>query len=794
MKSLWVLWYVCAVTALHAQPARHILQGRILERGSGSPLAAVSVFAHEAETRTVTDASGYFALGPLGPGRHHIHVERLGYKAVTRYVVLPMAADSIWLVELTPTSIELSQVVVEHSLSRADIRRQTLDITGLDASDLDRYKEVALATSLTRIPGVQVIQTGVSVARPVIRGLNGSRILVQDLGMKQEGQQWGSDHGLEIDGYGVGKMEIIKGPGTLQFGPEAMGGVVHILPPSVPEEGMRGTWHNTARSANDLLGSSLMLEGNRKGKFFRARVTSQQYGDYRVPAESFTYLRRVLPIHDGRLKNTAGKELHGALTLGVAGHRGSLKWTTSAYTQEAGLFPGIVGIPTGFNLRPDGNSRNVDLPRFELSHFKSAVNAVILRPRGWLQVDAGIQQNTRREMIAPRQEGYAPRPDSEEALSLRLRSSQATLRWHGKSDGNWKIIPGAMVQVMQHRRGGYDVLLPDYVQWNAGAFLTAEYQPNERSVWTGGLRYDAGNFSSNPVSVPLWIAPSVTDGFQERLVRTNQSYGAVSAGAGVSLSPSEELNVKFHLGKSFRPPNPAERTINGVHHGTFRHEQGDAGLRSEHGYQADVSVAFETGNLLIKCSPYFNFFEGYIYLRPAAYFSDLPDGGQVYRYSQHDAVFTGADVLLEFHPLDPLHLELSGDYVYTYNLETGLALPFTPPLRLQSQASWEWKQPAGIKRVQRADFGVRAVWIADQLRTDRNEKATEGYTLTEVSAGAVVRLGNQSLDIRLVCSNVFDVRYMNHLSVYRQLNLPEQGRNLTMVIKIPFNIQKKSTQ
>jgi iron complex outermembrane receptor protein len=225
-----------------------------------------------------------------------------------------------------------------------------------------------------------------------------------------------------------------------------------------------------------------------------------------------------------------------------------------------------------------------------------------------------------------------------------------------------------------------------------------------------------------------------------------------------------------------------------VHHGTFRHEQGDGSLRPEHGYQLDASLSRETRSGLISISPYVNYFSGYIYLRPAAQFSTLPEGGQLYRYTQHNAIFTGAELQAEWHPVEALHLEAGADYVFTYNTETGLALPFSPPLRAQAYAEYEWESGRTDSRITRAYAGVRGIAVAAQHRTDRNEAKTPGYVLAECSAGADVRLGKQVADVRVVWANALNTRYMNHLSIYRQLNLPEQGSNVSVVIKIPFEL------
>jgi iron complex outermembrane receptor protein len=244
--------------------------------------------------------------------------------------------------------------------------------------------------------------------------------------------------------------------------------------------------------------------------------------------------------------------------------------------------------------------------------------------------------------------------------------------------------------------------------------------------------------------------------------------------------PSDKWNIKANASKSFRTPNAAELSINGIHHGTFRHEMGDPNLRAEQGYQLDVVMVRHEKESQWKFSPYINYFDGYIYLRPMAQFSTLPGGGQLYRYSQHDALFTGAEMAYEFHPLPPLHTEVAVEYVHSYNLNTGLALPFTPPLQFKSKINYEWEnawQPS---------LGVFVRNAFQQNQTDRNEKKTPGFTTVDLFG----QVRWKYLECVVQLNNIFDVKYFNHLSVYRQLNLPEPGRNISVALKFPFQAKK----
>jgi iron complex outermembrane receptor protein len=237
-------------------------------------------------------------------------------------------------------------------------------------------------------------------------------------------------------------------------------------------------------------------------------------------------------------------------------------------------------------------------------------------------------------------------------------------------------------------------------------------------------------------------------------------------------------------------PTAAELSMNGVHHGTFRHERGDPDLTSERGWQADLNISYHQQEFLISITPYFNFFQDYIYLRPTVEFSDLPGGGQIFEYTQHDAIYTGGELMVDYHFLKNVHMEINMEYVWNFNLETNLPLPFTPPFSTLAEIEYELPWIFGLLKKSYLQLGGR--YTSAQRRVDRNENPTDSYFLMHLGAGTDIQLKKQKIKCVISVQNLLNTEYMNHLSRYRWLNLAEQGRNFNISLIFPFFVDQRA--
>lgn len=790
---LFFIFLIIFFLPLHADDGKNIMSGRIVD-AAGNPLPGANVYIHELHRGTISDSDGYYQLKNLNPGVYHIHVTFVGYEATSKTIKIDQKKEQVDF-ELRESSLEMNEVVIEANPFKSGPLQQSMTIETVNRKELQRSSGNTLITSIQNVPGINAINTGVGIAKPVIRGLSFNRVVVVDRGIKQEGQQWGSDHGLEIDQFDPERVEIIKGPASLVYGSDAIGGVISIKPPPIPDRGsMAGSFFTNYKTNNQLKATSTMLEGNSSGKVFRARFSTQDFNDYQVPADEYNYLSYVYPIFDNRLKNTAGRERNFSLMGGLSGDRGYTTLTVSNFHQKAGLFSGAIGRPGEYDPAPDGSYSDVDFPRQEIKHFKIISNTNLQFGSDWLEMDLGYQQNNRQEESFPHAHGRAPSPQGNLALDLRLNTFSGNINYHQNQLENLKSVYGVQFQRQTNAKGGFEHLLPAFSSGNIGIYNYHEYAIPGQMTLSGGLRFDYGQIDVDEFTEPDYITADV-NGTITRNLDFRREFLNFSGAAGFSWFPGD-FNLKLNLGSSFRMPSAAEISINGVHHGTFRHEVGDSTLQSERGYQVDLNLTYKKSNFILGFTPFFNYFTNYIYLGPSGSFYvrnvdgkryTLPGGGQVYQYFQDDAIYVGGEAFAEYHLWRELHLKVAGEYVYNYNLNKHLPLPFTPPLSVLGEIMYE--KDLKNKKVNSFFLGLDIKYFAAQNRVDRNEKATPGYTLTHFMSGINLDLGHQEIELGLSVQNLLNVRYLNHLSRYRLLNIPEQGRNIVFSLKVPFNFK-----
>lgn len=781
---LFALFAPClAQTQESARPA---VAGKVTEATTGRPVAYARVYLHETQQNTLTDSLGRFRLANVRPGVYHLHFESVLYYAKARTITV---GDSTLIVtaELSPRTLETGEVVVEDDFLKTDYLEHAQTVDYVDGAFLNKNSGNNLMETLSRLPGVNYINVGVGIAKPVIRGMSLNRVAVFENGIRQEGQQWGADHGLEIDQFRASRVEIIRGPAAVAYGSEAVGGVVNFKPPPIPQEGeLSGEARLVWRHNNRNIGGTAMLETNRNGWVGRARFSFQDYGDYRVPADQFKYNRYILDLPGSQLKNTAGQERNVSGMAGLYRPWGNTRLTATYFHQKSGIFSGAFGIPRANDLAPDGNERDLGLPTMITKHLKVVSNTQIMLKRNWLEFDLGFQQNDRQELAEPHTHGFDFRLPTEESLVLQLRTFTANARYHFRAGEKWKGTAGGSGQHQQNRGSGYEFFLADYDRTTAGAFGHLRYAPGKKWRLHFGARGDAQRLDVAPHAQPQFARDGAVIGYDTLVYDWQKEFSNASGAAGVSFIASPEWNFKLNAATNFRFPSPAELATDGVHHGTFRHEQGDSSLHIERGVQLDFNATRQSEKWLIQFTPFVNWFQNYLFLSPSAKFSPRPEAGQLYRYRQARARNWGAELKVDYHVVKPLHLLLSGELVRNTNAETGLPLPFTPPASLLLEAEYTFEKIGG--RVSDLYIAANCELVETQTRVARNEPETPGYSLVNLRAGAEWRFSKrQRLMFFLQVDNLLNRRYLRHLSRYRLLNLPEPGRNFSLTVQWPFS-------
>ncbi|MDR2802129.1 MAG: TonB-dependent receptor [Prevotellaceae bacterium] len=698
------------------------------------------------------------------------------------YACLGAAAGYAQEADSIRQAIDLDEVTVTGNTTAAQQRLQPLAIVRTGKEYMQENRSNSLMNTLEKLPGIHAFQVGQGFSKPVIRGLGFNRLVVAENGIKQQEQQWGADHGLEIDQYAVERVDVVKGPASLQYGSDAMAGVVIVQSHEWrARDGLSGSLLLNGGSNNRLFGSSGDIYYQKKNKFVQAHATYQNFESYRVPAKTFIYNGYEYPLHHGILKNTAGREADAALQAGWRNAKYAATLHINNVHSKDGFFAGASGLPFLVNMDDEGHYRTIGLPYHEGNHFKAVFNqTAYLNSRHKLTVDAGYQYNLRQEYSAPHTHGFGPMPEGNLELELRLQTASLNAAWEYRNSPNNTLQAGVNAEYQHNRRGGYLFLLPEFEQQAAGVFVIDRFRFSGVFTGVAGVRYDYGSIRIHRY-----------DGYF-RVSGMRKPTGDVSFMAGLAYQPEERWELKANIGKSFRMPIANEYASNGISHGMLRYEIGDSSLRAETSYQTDVHVSFKKtwsngfiNRAAAAASVFGNYFPNFIFLHPTGEFSPLPEAGQIYRYVQSQAFRAGGEVEAQVEFAKIFRLAVAAEYVQATDLESGFPIAFTPPLNITSEMSARWKR---LWRFTNNRLAVTHRYAAAQHRVARNEAATPDYHLFDLSFAANIPAGRGiSAQLILQVQNLFDTAYYKHLSFYRRLDLPETGRNFLVTLQISFN-------
>lgn len=687
----------------------------------------------------------------------------------TIWVVLLVCLSSLTVcaqnIDLADT-FQLEEIVV------AGVRKPVTEVAVLPAvniasEEINLHMGHSLMDALSHTEGVQSMDIGVGFSKPMIRGLGFQRVVVSDNGVKQEGQQWGADHGLEIDAFHVDGVVVIKGPASVLYGSDAMGGAIEILPPIIPyQDTLSGEILFQHQSVCSGLSGSAMLAIKHKRVYSQIRYTERHWGDYRVPADSFTYLSMRLPIPDRHLKNTAGMERSGNCLLTFRNKRYEGRLNISDNYQKAGFFSGAHGIPNNSNMQSDGDKWNIDLPYSLVNHLKVSSTNKWTSEKTQMMFVMAYQKNHREEWskfhthVIGQQ---APAVDPDKELMLDLQTISAKLQFRYTPSDKWEHYIGVSASFQKNEIGGYGFLIPSYLRGEYGAYYLVNYKPSDVWAFNASARYDISHIH--------------TEAHGNDVGEVVRDFNDYSLAFGAVYTPKESHEWRGSIGRAYRLPSANELTSNGVHHGAFRHEMGESSLVGENGWQADLSYSLRKKSVELAISPFFSYYPHFISLHPTGQWSTLPDAGQIYQYIDAPASFCGGETRLKIRLVRDLFYQFSGEYVRTYDCDSHTATPFSPPATMRNTISWECKRWQAYAECQS---------VATQKRVCHNEEETSGYNLLNVGGKVEIPAPSGKLSLHLNARNVLNTCHFNHLNFYRKIDLPEAGIDIQSTIRFTF--------
>ena len=772
MKKLQLISLVILYTLLGNTVFANVLKdikGKVTDASNNQTLPGATIFIPDLKVSAITNNDGEFTLNNLpAKGNYLIEVHYVGYKTATKIVNFANATGLEF--SLQPTAIETKEIVITGNIISSTSKRNSAS-SAVVGKDQLLQPSSNLIDALTKVPGVSQITTGPSISKPVIRGLGYNRIVTLDDGIKQQGQQWGDEHGIEIDQFKSDRIETLRGAASLLYGSDALGGVINILEPTTAPQGqVKGEFITNYATNNGLTANSLMLNGNENGFVWRARGTYKNAYSFKTPT--------------GYFPNSGFNETDLSGMVGLNKSWGYSHLNVSSFRNNIGFYEPALDNNGNF-VKEDGEAfitsdfknRTLDFPRQDIRHFKIALNNNFILGNGNLKADFGYQQNQRREM----------EESSEPSLFFDLKTYNADLKYYLHETNGWQPVFGLSADAGKSKNKADDeFLIPDYNTYGIGVFAFAK-KNWENNTFSIGARYD---FRKNDGKQLIKDGEEIFAPFQNK-------FSNVSGALGYTHQFNEEWNFKANAGSAFRAPNPAELASNGVHEGTFRYEIGNSNLNPERSYQVDAALEYEGKIVSASASIYNNYVHNFIYASNNG--ETITAEGNlypVYRYGQVNANLYGAEATLTIHPVPFIHFENTFGYVHAQNTSLNKPLSFIPAGTLRNELRFEPK----LKGTNDAYLSVGINSAFKQTRVDEVfETPTSGYTLLNAGIGATFNLGKQPVKLSVSANNILNQKYYDALSRYKPGRLDYQnpnfgiynvGRNITFGLYVPFTLVK----
>ena len=749
-----------------------------------------------------------------------------------KYFLLPLLAVSVSMAaqDVADTAdvffqhLELNEIVVTGLTGQTRLSHSPAPVSLISNRDLQSTAATNLIDAIAKQPGVAQITTGSGISKPVIRGLGFNRIVTISDGVRQEGQQWGDEHGIEIDPQAVSSVEILKGPASLMYGSDAMAGVLLFHPARIAPMGtLQGSLTTGYQTNNGLFDYSLSAGGNHNGFVWNARWSQKLAHEYRNH-------------EDGYVPGTQFREQAFNTMLGFNKQWGFSHLTLGYYHLQPGItethhHEHEADADHGHEHEADADheheheggkredySYGIYTPFQHVSHYKAVWDNSFWLGENQLKATIGYQQNRRKE--------YEETAD-EYSLYLRLHTLTYDVRYLVSDWNGWKFATGIGGMWQRSQNLGKEVLIPAYRLWDVGAFVTAAHDVGPVHV-EGGIRFDRRMLHSYALAAEGGHEHEAGEHGdeagehehhhdivigEERFNDFSRNFNGLTGSIGAVWQTTPQLNVRLNLARGFRAPNLSELGSNGVHHGTERYEQGNHNLKAEHSLQADLGVDFSSEHLSAQLTLFANRINNYIYAirNIGQETGEIAEHGlHYYHYVQGDARLLGFEATVDLHPIHQLHFENTFSYVNAQQLdqpEETKNLPMTPAPRWTSELKYELTHHASPATHHRSPRFCNA-YVALQMelnlaqnnyyRADLTETRTPAYALWDLSAGTDLHIGKRHLcSIYLTLQNVFNRTYQNHLSRLKYLDYvsssgrtgyANMGRNLALRVTFPFSL------
>jgi iron complex outermembrane receptor protein len=796
--SLLVLLIFFTVPVMAQQNCALTLSGSV-SSATGESLPGATVVLGNGVVSTVTDIHGHYRLTKLCAKPYHIKIQYVGFVSFEGDINLTENTTRDFKLEAEVA--QLDEVVIRAHQAHTE---HVHNAASLNAKQLTEAAGKSLGETIKEIPGVNTIQAGPGIFKPVIHGVHSQRILILNYGIRQEGQQWGAEHAPEIDPFIASNMVVIKDATAIKYGTDALGGVIVVNPPELPEKAGFGGKITSVAQSNGRAGTfSGYVEGgikNHDGFGWRVQGTTKRAGDYHTPDYSLT--------------NTGAKELNFSAAAGVHKEKYGVEVFFSRFSTDLGILKGtsvsnVEDLRNAMEREPPEYTANfsytIGEPRQRVSHDLLKLNAHTERANGEWRLQYGFQNNKRQEFDFRR--GNLQKTP---ALDLMLQTHTLETEWEQENASGRTLCVGitAVAQENANIPGTNRIpFIPNFVNYNGGVFGVAQKILGKWKL-DAGLRYDYRFYRVKGFD------------YKNAYYEDELTFSNVSGTLGATANLKRD-RLDLSLSSAWRPPHVAELYSLGTHQSAAGIEYGlllnpetnevrgisDVDFKNEQAVKAIVTYSAMRKNVQVSISSFANLIANYIYLNPRGITENIRGSLPYFRYTQTDVLFIGLDASVLVNLSSEVKLVHNTSLLRANNQSNTGEMPFIAPNRFDWAVRWEKPFTSGnqffleskARYVMQQKNGPRVITARqlveaseqgiDLLENDTRNfdfmVAPDGYWLLNFSTGYSLKTGNSRLDFRFSVENALNQSYREYTNRLRYF-ADDLGRNFLLSVQYQF--------
>lgn len=727
--------------------AQNELNGLVVDAKTQEKLIGANVYLVDLQKGTVSDVNGNFKLDNLKCTHINVKFSFIGYE--TQLKTINLLEKTNLKVQLIPTVFESAEIFVSGG-SYSTQHQNAIKIESLGSTLIMQSNASSLSEALSSVPGADMISAGGAATKPVIRGLSMTNILFVNNGVKLENFQFSDHHPYVSDEFGIDKIEVIKGPASILFGSDAVGGVINLIRETPVEKGISGDFNLKFHSNSQGVISNLGINASSEKFFGGIRIGMKSHADYIEPSGKF-------------IPNTRFNDKSLKLYTGTKNSIGIFKFYFDYSKMEVGK-----AVEPAFALISE-NGRKNEIWYQDLENYVFNSRNTVFLGNMKFTADVNWQMNNRTL------NGIINNPITK-PVDMQLNTFAYSVKSYLPIGKKSELITGFQGAYRTNRNAN----VPQHVVPDANLNDFAVLSLFKKNVFKNikiqlGIRYDFRN-----IYLPLQAkSGDVNDLTATELIKElDNHYEDLSFTAGATYNLNEVFLFRANFASAFRTPNLAELSQEGYH--AERYELGNRNLNSQRNYESDLSFHIHLEKLKIDLSTFYNNIYEYIFLSPTPNFNSNND--QIYQYLQSDAHIYGGEIAFDYIPFPFLHL--SADYAYLIGqTKEKENLPFIPHNKQNSSIKLLKKN---TKWAEELFFIFHTHYAFKQNNASIYETNTSSYFLIDLSFGGKLKLSKRELEFNLLIDNLLNKEYFDHLSILKQYGFYNPGRNISLNLKYNF--------